>query len=55
MAVKHIGGPGYNATNEVHKGSKGGKTGCGFDTTKPHPNHWIASSAKITCAKNGCK
>ena len=48
MAVKHT------PTSEVHRGTKGGKTGCGFDT-KEHPNHWVASSQKITCKKNGCK
>lgn len=47
MAVKHL------PTNEVHKGQKGGKTGCGFDTTD-HPDHWVFSFEKITCAKNGC-
>lgn len=48
MAVKHT------PTKEVHKGTKGGKTGCGFDT-REHPSHWVSSSEKITCAKNGCK
>ncbi len=48
MAVKHT------PTNEVHKGYKGGKTGCGVDTTK-HPGHWVSSSERITCARNGCK
>jgi hypothetical protein len=48
MAVKHI------PTKEVHKGVKGGKTGCGVDTTK-HPSHWVNTSAKKTCDKNGCK
>lgn len=48
MPVKHT------PTNEVHQGSKGGKTGCGVDTSL-HSSHWIASSEKITCAKNGCK
>ena len=48
MAVKHI------PTNEVHSGTKGGSTGCGFDT-KLHPDHWVSSSQKITCKKNGCK
>ncbi len=32
----------------------GGKTGCGFDT-KDNPNHWVSSSERITCDKNGCK
>jgi hypothetical protein len=48
MAVKHT------PTEEVHKGYKGGTTGCGFDTTE-HPSHWVNTSAKITCNKNGCK
>jgi len=48
MAVKHI------PTAEVHQGTKGGTTGCGFDT-KVKPEHWVNSSAKITCDKNGCK
>ena len=48
MAVKHV------PTNEVHKGTKGGSTGCGFDT-REHPDHWVSTSAKITCDKSGCK
>ncbi|MCK2043327.1 hypothetical protein KZO83_11515 [Chromohalobacter sp. TMW 2.2308] len=48
MAVKH------KETGEVHRGSKGGHTGCGFDTTKK-PDHWVASSERINCEKNGCK
>ncbi|MFC4739034.1 hypothetical protein ACFO3U_03415 [Flavobacterium ponti] len=48
MAVKH------KPTGEIHKGIKGNKTGCGFDTTE-HPDHWEASNQKITCDKNGCK
>lgn len=48
MAVKHT------PTNEVHSGNKGRRTGCGFDT-KLHPDHWVSSSQKITCNKNGCK
>ncbi|PHS52347.1 MAG: hypothetical protein COB01_07440 [Lutibacter sp.] len=47
MAVKH------KPTNEVHKGQKGGITGCGFDT-KDNPSHWVISNEKITCSKNGC-
>lgn len=49
MSVKHI------KTNEVHKGQKGGITGCGSDTRKPHPDHWQNTSEKINCNKNGCK
>ncbi len=48
MAVKHI------PTNEVHKGNKGGRTGCGVDT-REHPEHWVESHDKITCKKNGCR
>ncbi|MGM0555920.1 MAG: hypothetical protein ACQEVA_06060 [Myxococcota bacterium] len=48
MAVKH------KPSGEVHKGKKGGKTGCGVDTRKK-PSHWVNSRQKITCAKNGCK
>lgn len=50
MAVRHIGPD----KHEVHKGRKGGVTGCGVDTTK-HPSHWVNSNDPITCAKNGCK
>lgn len=48
MAVKHT------PTNIVHKGNKGGRTGCGSNTTD-HRDHWVASSLKVTCDKNGCK
>jgi len=48
MAVKHL------PTSEVHKGQKGRKTSCGFDT-KENPNHCVNSHEKITCSKNGCK
>ncbi|CAM1354721.1 hypothetical protein [Tenacibaculum halocynthiae] len=48
MAVKH------SPTNEIHKGSKGGTTGCGFDTTE-HPEHWKSTNERLTCNKNGCK
>ncbi len=48
MAVRHV------PTNEVHKGAKGGKTGCGTNTNEK-PTHWENTSASITCAKNGCK
>jgi hypothetical protein len=46
MAVKNT------DTGEVHKGAKGSKTGCGFDTTG---DNWVNSSEKITCDKDGCK
>ena len=48
MAVEHT------PTEEVHKGTKGGRTGCGIDTTK-HSDHWVNTSKGITCARNGCK
>ncbi|HDS5593084.1 TPA: hypothetical protein QHU17_004533 [Enterobacter hormaechei subsp. xiangfangensis] len=48
MTVKHT------PTDVVHKGSKGGKTGCGTNT-KDNPDHWVNTSAKVTCDKNGCK
>lgn len=47
MAVKHT------PTNEVHKGTKGGKTGCGTNTNE-HPSHWVNTNEKVTCRKNGC-
>lgn len=48
MAVKHI------PTGIVHSGTKGGNTGCGFNT-KENSSHWSNTSSKITCDKNGCK
>ncbi|MCK0132320.1 hypothetical protein MWU59_12485 [Flavobacteriaceae bacterium F08102] len=48
MPVKHLKGGG-----EVHKGTKGGITGCGFDT-KEHPDHWVNTQEKISCNKRGC-
>jgi len=48
MAVRH------KPTGEVHKGNKGGTTGCGFDT-RENSGHWENTSDKITCDKNGCK
>ncbi len=39
-------------TGEVHEGFKGSETGCGLDTSA---NHWIGSTAAITCDRNGCK
>lgn len=50
MTVRHKGPD----KHEVHKGSKGGTTGCGIDTNK-HPEHWVGSSDAVTCARNGCK
>jgi len=48
MAVKHT------PTNIVHKGTKGGTTGCGVDTKK-EADHWVNTSQSVTCNKNGCK
>jgi len=48
MAVKHT------PTAVIHSGTKGGKTGCGINTTD-HPSHWVDTHQKITCDKNGCK
>ena len=48
MAVKHL------PSNEVHRGIKSGKTGCGF-VTGHHPPHWRASSQEVTCLKVGCR
>lgn len=48
MAVKH------KPTGEVHKGNKGGTTGCGFDTNE-NSHHWVTTYEKITCDKDGCK
>lgn len=48
MAVKH------RPTGEVHKGRKGETTGCGFNT-REHSEHWVNTSEKISCNKNGCK
>lgn len=48
MAVKHT------PTDKVHKGSKGGKTGCGVNTSE-HPDHWVSTSLPVTCNKDGCK
>ncbi|MFN4364536.1 hypothetical protein [Chryseobacterium hispalense] len=48
MNVKHT------PTDIVHKGQKGGTTGCGTDTNA-HPTHWTNTNEKITCDKNGCK
>lgn len=48
MAVKHT------PTDIVHRGTKGGKTGCGFDT-KEKASHWMKSNGKINCMKDGCR
>lgn len=48
MTVKH------EPTDIVHKGNKGGRTGCGFNTNEK-PSHWIKSSETINCDRNGCK
>ena len=49
--VKHVPPSG---TPKVHSGSKGGETGCGFDTTT-NPSHWVTTTDPITCDKDGCK
>ena len=36
MAVKHM------PTGVVHSGTKGGHTGCGFDT-REKPDHWAST------------
>lgn len=48
MAVKNL------ESGEVHKGQKGGTTGCGFNTNE-HPENWVSSNDKINCDKYGCK
>lgn len=48
MSVKHT------PTGIIHRGAKGSKTGCGTDTNE-HYSHWVNTSEKITCDKNGCK
>ena len=48
MAVEHT------PTSIVHSSTKGGKTGCGTDTTV-QSNHWSNTSSRVTCDKNGCK
>lgn len=48
MAVKHT------PSGEVHVGHKGGTTGCGVNT-ETNPSHWVNTSSKVTCSKNGCK
>lgn len=47
MASKHV------PTNQIHRGYKGGTTGCGTDT-KEHPTHWLSTNERVTCQKNGC-
>lgn len=42
MPVKHT------PTQEVHEGTKGGITACGFNTNT-NPNHWVNTSEKVTC------
>lgn len=38
-------------TGEVHRGQKGSRTECGFETTA---SHWVSSREAITCKKDGC-
>lgn len=47
MAVKHI------PTEIVHKGSKGGITGCG-QNTNTLSSHWQNTVERVNCKKNGC-
>ena len=51
MAVKHTPPDGPSI---VHKGQKGGKTGCGLNTNE-NPSHWTNTNSSITCNKDGCK
>lgn len=51
MPVKHT--PPNSTKSIIHKGAKGGKTGCNEDTTI-NPSHWSNTSEKITCKKDGC-
>lgn len=48
MAVKNI------TSGIVHKGYKGGTTGCGFSTTVDKDD-WRNVFQQITCNKDGCK
>ena len=48
MAVKYL------ESGIVHKGYKGGTTGCGFDTSD-NLRDWQNTSESITCDKDGCK
>ena len=43
MPVEHIVHDG-----KVHKGSKGGETGCGKNTND-NPSHWKNTDKRITC------
>jgi len=51
MAVRHS--P-PNGESIVHKGQKGGITGCGINTND-NPSHWSNTNSATTCNKNGCK
>ncbi|WP_308006841.1 hypothetical protein [uncultured Chryseobacterium sp.] len=44
----------HTPTAIVHKGQKGGTTGCGTNTNTLS-SHWENTNDKITCDKNGCK
>lgn len=48
MPVKH------KPTEIVHKGTKGGTTGCGTDTKK-EADHWMNTNENVNCEKNGCR
>lgn len=52
MAVRHT--PPDSGESVVHKGQKGGTTGCG-ENTNDHPSHWSNTTAPVTCKRNGCK
>jgi len=52
MAVRHT--PPNSGESVVHKGQKGGKTGCG-ENTNEHPSHWSNTTSPVTCKRNGCK
>lgn len=48
VAIKHL------PSGIIHKGHKGGKTGCGINT-KRHADDWVETSKNITCDQEGCK
>lgn len=53
MAVKHN-NPEHGEPGIVHKGFKGGTTGCGFNTNE-NPSHWKDTLEPVNCEKKGCK
>ena len=44
MAVRHT--PPNSGESVVHKGQKGGKTGCG-ENTNEHPSHWSNTTSPV--------